>query len=115
MVDSLGKDGQSSDETDGENHAVRIKDWRSTAVKKLLIFVDQNKNNTTASGNLIGGVRAFVRVRRDYGPISTRQAVAGLPRNFYDSVWFDSLSYIQQVQLRATAPIELPVTGTSSA
>jgi hypothetical protein len=108
LVDTLGKDGQSSDETDGDNHAVHIKDWRSDDVKRLLLYIDANRKTTNATGTRIGGVRAFIRVRRAYGPLSARQAVAGLPRNFYNTLWYDGLSRIQQLQLAAIDNIQFP-------
>lgn len=44
MVHKLGIDRNSSDVTDGEDgsYAVRFREWRSSQVKKLLVFIDQN-------------------------------------------------------------------------
>lgn len=84
MVDSLGLDGNSSDETDGERHTVRLKEWRSVEVKNLLEFIDANRKTTNALGTRISGVTALIRDRKAYGPPSTKTAVAGLPLNFYN-------------------------------
>ncbi|KAF8880257.1 hypothetical protein BD779DRAFT_1473896 [Infundibulicybe gibba] len=108
MVSSLGVDGQSSDESDGETHLVRFKEWRSAEILELLEFIDENRKTTNNYGNPIGGAQPHARIRPTYPPASAHQPVAGLPKNFYSRAWYDSLTDIQQKQLAASAPIELP-------
>lgn len=107
-MDKLGKDGHSSDEMEDETHVVRLKEWRSATVTGLLQYVDRNRKKINASGSRVAGVRAYLRIRNSHGPLSPREAVAGLPRNFYNDAWYDSLSQIQQRQLGATDVMELP-------
>ena len=109
MVDTLGIDGNSSDETDDEDYTVRTKDWRSADVKTLLEYIDHNRKTSNAHGNTLPGNRPRRRVRRRHPPPSTHEPVAALPLNFYDQTWYDSLTEIQQVQLGAMDTIDLPV------
>lgn len=110
MVETLGSDGHSSDESDDEDKkAVLIKDWRSAEVGELLRFIDENRTTTNSYGTTLPGTLPSVRVRGNYGPISSKTAVAHLPRNFYDDAWYNTLTHIEKVQLGAVDVVELPV------
>jgi hypothetical protein len=77
-------------------------------VKTLLVYIDANRKTTNEFGSHLPGARPHVRIRVQRPPASTQRVVAALPRNFYNQVWYDSLTEIQQVQLGAREPIELP-------
>lgn len=109
MVQTLAVDGQSSDESDGESHVVKVQEWRSSAVKAFLRYIDSNRSSTGSYGNPIAGGRPRNRHRPHYAPTSARTALAALPRNFYDDVWYDSLTEMQQDKLKATPAITLPL------
>ncbi|KAF8809183.1 hypothetical protein BYT27DRAFT_7254706, partial [Phlegmacium glaucopus] len=111
MVHRLGVDGNSSDETDAGDgsYAVRVKEWRSSQVKRLLRFIDNNRTQTNAYGNNKPGNPPRKRIRRTYPPVSTDRPIACLPLNFYDKTWYDSLSPLQQAQLDPQPEMELPI------
>lgn len=111
MVQKLGVDGNSSDETDTENrsYTVRFKEWRSSEVSQLLRFIDDNRTHTNANGNNKPGTAPRKRIRRPYPPSSQDKPIACLPLNFYNKTWYDSLSSLQQVQLDAQPEMELPM------
>lgn len=111
MVDTLGVDGNSSDESDTETpntYVVRAKEWRSAEVRKLLEFIDQNRKMTNAYGNPLPGNRPRSRIRQRYPPTSQYAAVYELPRNFYSDIWYDSLTEVEQAHLGAKDPVRLP-------
>lgn len=109
LVDTLGYDGNSSDETDGQQHVIRIKEWRSVEIRTLLDFIDKNRTMTNAYGNRLLGTQPHLRIHRSYGPLSTHSAVAALPRNFYDNAWYDSLTAAARENLAAREFMELPM------
>lgn len=110
MSEALGHDGHSSDESDdGDKKVVLCKEWRSAEVNELLRFIDDNRTTKNAYGTPLPGSTPSVRVWGRHGPFSQKSAVAGLPRNFYDNVWFDALTEIEKAHLDALGPIELPV------
>jgi len=63
MVEKLGVDGQSSDESDGETSRVRIKVWRSLEVQKLMEYIDSNRNTRTILGSQRPGNQPHSRTR----------------------------------------------------
>lgn len=75
------------------------KAWRSQEVAQLLHQLDR-------LGATKGTVpRLFIKNPR----ISDRLPVRGLPRNFYDTAWFESLTHEEQVCLAAKPAKPLPV------
>ncbi|KAF8875146.1 hypothetical protein BD779DRAFT_1476173 [Infundibulicybe gibba] len=108
LVDSLGVDGTSSDESDDEDYAVKIKPWRSTEVRDMLIYIDNNRTTRNALGNKIPGGRPRERVRKSHAPVSMDSAVPCLAMNFYDKAWYDSLTERQRFDLAAAAAASLP-------
>jgi hypothetical protein len=110
MVEKLGVDGNSSDETDAEDrsYTVRVKEWRSGQVNQLLQFIDNNRTHTNANGNNKPGTMPRKRIRKIYPPSSRDKPIACLPLNFYNKTWYDSLSSLQQVQLDPQPEMELP-------
>lgn len=111
MVDELGMDGNSSDESedeDNEGYIIRRKNWRSGHLKQLLMFIDANRNFTNAYGNPLPGGRPHTRLRSNHAPISLRRVPACLPKKFYDEAWYDLLSPVLKNQLKAKACTVLP-------
>lgn len=117
MVQKLGPQGQSSDETpdtDAEDapYPVRVREWRSSEVLNLLKFIDQHRNILSVYGNPKPGTRPHRRIRT--GPISLRRAICSLPSNFYRKSFLDSLNPNQLKQLDVKAPLLLPRIGDST-
>lgn len=108
LVDTLGVNGTSSDESDGEDHAVRFKQWRSIELRNLLTYVDDNRIAVNTYGNPLSGARPRKRIRGRHPPISKSSAVPCLPMNFYDQAWYDSLTERQQFDLDSRDAIALP-------
>ena len=55
LVDTLGVSGNSSDESNGENYVIRVKDWHSLEVKILLVYIDTNYKTTNEFGSHLPG------------------------------------------------------------
>lgn len=108
MVDELGMDGNSSDESEGENHVIRRKGWRSKEVGQLLQFIDANRNVTNAYGNPLPGGRPHARLRTNHAPMTRHPTPACLPKNFYDKTWYDTLTPFSQKQLAPKPSAALP-------
>ena len=111
MVARLGPSGMSSDESDDDGLCyVRHRPWLSSEVKKLLIFIDENRKTTTSIGTRLPGARPHARIRRNRDPpLTSREAIATLPKNFYDDAWLAAL-VDGQPRLLAMAPaMRLPL------
>lgn len=107
MVDRLGVDGQSSDDSDGGEFTVSYLDWRSDQVTQLLDFCDENRTLTTESGNRRPGTVPRERIREDNPRPSRRGPKIGLPRNFYNDLWYASLGTTAREDVDAQPPIPL--------
>jgi hypothetical protein len=104
VVEGLGMDGQSSDETDVEDRdqvIVKKREWRDKKINKLLIKIDNCRAVLLATGSHRPGTQPVRRIRGVRTPNSQREAVAKLPINFYDKIWYDSLTPVEQRQLDA--------------
>ncbi|PPQ84628.1 hypothetical protein CVT24_007137, partial [Panaeolus cyanescens] len=111
MVDTLGADGQSSDESGrdeqgGRIYVVKKMSWRSPAVLSRLKVIDDDRNKTNGYGNSPAG-RVF-RDRKRQGTKTSqetvRRPIAGLPHNFYDPKFLDSLSPRERQKLDPGEP-----------
>jgi hypothetical protein len=111
MVARLGTSGMSSDESDDDGVCyVRHRPWLSSEVKTLLIFIDENRKATSSIGTRLPGARPHVRIRRTRDPpLTSREAIATLPKNFYDDAWLAALVDGQQRLLAATSAMRLPM------
>jgi hypothetical protein len=109
MVGTLGINGLSSDDSDGDDHIVRVKDWRSSDVKDFLMYIDANRKVANEFGNNLPGNRPHARSRRPHARSSPYPAIAGFPLNFYDKPWYDNLTDVERVNLGALDPVDLPV------
>lgn len=93
MVQLLGPDGQSSDESDTEGYVVRAQPWRGVDVGDRLDYIDTTRKtqNKTEYGRNRSGAQFRRRIRPARPPQSHRAAKPGLPSNFYDQVWYTAL------------------------
>ena len=114
IVEMLGVEGQSSDETDEEDpniYNIRILPWRNKELVKKVAMTDEAKNTTNAYGNPRPGNRPRVRKwRRDAKP-SQRKAPRGKPLNYYNQEWYKKLTPGQKRALGAAE--EKPFLDTS--
>jgi hypothetical protein len=114
MTMSLGIDGGSSDESDREPNSkkvfVRERHWRSPQVKNIMKTLDQLKPNRTGLGKLLPGNPGRPRERREDGRhLSKDTELRGLPENYYDPIWLNSLSPLKRKALDVKPPKPLPI------
>jgi hypothetical protein len=112
MVETLTLGGMSSDESgedDNGRKIYRIKKrvWRDKEITRLLRFVDRDHNKTNCYGNTRSGNPPRIRNTRSVSE-SVREAVPGLPRNFYDRTWLIGLSNRDEKELKAKLAVKLP-------
>ena len=116
MVESLGSQGMSSDESDPEDRrvgrrgpkTVRQREWRSDEVMELLIFIDEHKKQVGPSGGALPGTEPRKRRRLLTAPVSDWRAIAQLPINFYRADWLNGLSEEDIKALEPQTAITLP-------
>ena len=97
-METLGKDGMSSDESedDGEvasmrnEYRVKRMPWRRNITKELQILDGERIQDKMIFHRK--GSKPAPRIRSPDAPLSSREALAKLPRSFYDDQWFDSLT-----------------------
>ncbi|KAJ2936108.1 hypothetical protein H1R20_g987, partial [Candolleomyces eurysporus] len=114
-VATLTAAGMSSDDSDGEDatRTVRKMPWRSPAISKLLMMVDADANRQGLFGAARPGNPGKPRKRRPTAGNSRRNAVPGLPINFYNDTWLDSLRNIQQAELDPQDEFDIPSLSVS--
>lgn len=106
VVDKLGIDGQSSDETDEDNEGaydVKLLNWRNKKLIKSLNRADEVRKTTNKYGTRRPGTKRRTRKRRsarDARP-TARPPPTGKPINFYQEDWYMSLTSQQQKDLKA--------------
>lgn len=104
IIETLGAEGQSSDDTDEEDvnvYKVRVLPWRSKELVKKVSMTDKARNTTNAYGNPRSGNRPRTRKRRRDAGQSQRKAPKGKPLNYYDEGWYNSLTSGQRQALGA--------------
>ncbi|KAF9493799.1 hypothetical protein BDN71DRAFT_1508289 [Pleurotus eryngii] len=112
MVKGLGLLGMSTDESDPEdNMSVMViqKDWQAAEVIKLLQAIDRHHIALNCYGNSRSSTQPRVQQRHMGGPVSSQKAVAGLPINWYNPIWYASLSDFQVDVLGAVDEVLLPI------
>lgn len=102
MLEMLGPEGMSSDESETEvimgqrktTYHVKRQPWRARFLARNLRIIDCDRNATNAYGNAPPGnpPRDRRRVSTTMVHVSRRVATAGLPMNYYDAEWFNKLS-----------------------
>jgi hypothetical protein len=111
LVQVLGEDGQSSDESedgDSRSRIVHCQEWRSAAVTKLLELIDTHRAKLNANGHRRAGNVPGLRLRSSDAPVSARDPPCGLPIDCYDEDWYKSLNEWQKKLLDAQPPHEIP-------
>lgn len=111
-LQSLGEDGMSSDETDEEESSsakvirrVRLP-WVAMEISTLWRRVEMYNTSRQAT-TLSRGNKPHAR-RFDSNRNSSRSAVAELPRNYYDPLWWHQLHPSDRVYLGAKAESGIP-------
>ena len=104
IIETLGAEGQSSDETDKEDpnmYNVRILPWRSKELAMKVAITDKARNTTNGDGNQRPGNRPRIRKRRKNAKPSQRKPPRGKPLNYYDDRWYKKLTHGQKRALGA--------------
>ena len=95
VVETLGRDGTSSDESEGEPEdpgrvfTTKKMTWRRNMTKELTILDKERFQDKFIFRQK--GSKPTPRIRRADGPETVRSAPHGLPRQFYDDDWYDAL------------------------
>jgi hypothetical protein len=114
---ALGKDGMSSDETDQEGRAIhastirlrRIRlNWANEDISLLWRAVDSYYNPFKPTGAPKNGTKPMPRIYASVHTNQTREPPAGLPRNFYDNIYWASLPPVRQRRLNPAPAKALP-------
>lgn len=111
IVDTLGIDGQSSDESDGDGdgvYNVKLLHWRNKELVKRLNKTDKVRKTTNKYSNRRPGTKQRVRKRRSVRDLreTTRPPPTGKPINFYNEEWYMSLTTQQKRDLDAESELE---------
>ncbi|KAF8505252.1 hypothetical protein BU17DRAFT_71474 [Hysterangium stoloniferum] len=111
IVDNLGVEGQSSDETDEDSdgvYTVKRLNWRNRELIKRLNGVDAVRRTTNKYGNRQPGTATRTRKRksaRDSHP-TARAPPTGKPINFYSEDWYMGLTQQEKIALKAKPALE---------
>ena len=114
IIETLGAEGQSSDETDEEDpnmYNVRTLPWRSKELAMKVAITDKTRNTTNGYGNQRPGNRPQTRKRRKDAKPSQRKPPRGKPMNYYDAKWHNKLTHGQKRVLGAL--LAMPFLDTS--
>jgi hypothetical protein len=115
LLESLTLEAMSGDETDHVQGQVRYAltrlPWRSTAIKTWLKTLDliHISSRFSSTGRAKRGAFPHRRIpsnRIEYDATPVR----GLPRNFYDPIWFRALDKHERSSLRVGDKVDLTLT-----
>ena len=111
IMDTLGIDGQSSDESDGDEdgvYNVKLIHWRNKELVKRLNKADKVRKTTNKYGNRRPGTKQRIRKRRSVRDLqeTTRPPPTRKPINFYSEEWYMSLTTQQKRDLDAEPELE---------
>ena len=106
IIDKLGIDGQSSDETDEDNegvYSVKLLNWRNKQLIKRLNNADEVRRTMNKYGTRRPGTKRRTRKRRSARDArqTVRPPPTGKPINFYNEDWYMSLTRQQKKDLNA--------------
>lgn len=116
IVRILGRDGMSSDESEPEEGRkvlrykrcrVKRRQWRSREIDDLMKLIDRERAYKNAFGNDPAGTRPRVRIRPAHTISQNVWVPPFLPRNFYDTEWYDNLPAQSQTSLHAKPPMKM--------
>ncbi|KAI6145056.1 hypothetical protein BKA82DRAFT_3969785, partial [Pisolithus tinctorius] len=108
IVESLGQDGMSSDESDHEGHRgeatyyILEKDWRSKQVTAWLRMLDSLHLRLRYNGKWQTTAGAWPHFRTASLNDSKGPPVKGLPIDFYSRNWYGAQNAFMREQLQAT-------------
>ncbi|SJL15204.1 uncharacterized protein ARMOST_18690 [Armillaria ostoyae] len=110
MLNLLGREGISSDESDGEGGPCMVKrrTWRSSELTQLLNITDESYDWKNAYSNARPGNRPHERIRHRRATALKRAPIRGLPINFYDRDWYQLLTDVEKRLLRPQDEMRLP-------
>lgn len=102
--------GDESDHRRGERrYIVKTLEWRNPAISSWLLTFDAlhlstrfNTTNTSKRGNF-----PVHRIRNTNRPAVASEAVPGLPSNFYNKRWLETLDQFEHMALSMKPPINL--------
>ncbi|KJA14543.1 hypothetical protein HYPSUDRAFT_59320 [Hypholoma sublateritium FD-334 SS-4] len=97
MLDNLGAVGMSSDESEQENgrtvYIVKKREWRSEDIIQSVMYIDEDRNTTNATGGARPGNPPRKRKRFVTNPrTSKRDPSIGCPLNYYNQVFYANLT-----------------------
>jgi hypothetical protein len=97
MVDKLGQEGMSSDESDLDTnrrpcYTVKRRVWRSADVQACLEGIDKFANRSAADGRIRPGNRPRQRIRKRAANASRRDPSIGCPVNYYTAEFLSDLT-----------------------
>lgn len=113
----MGPDGQSTDESAGEEGPLRARVkvchvrevlWRSQDYIRIAKFIDRHRRVTNLYGNTPAGTLPHRRIRRGGLVSKIKHVPCGLPINFYDATWYNSLSPFDKNALAAAPEVQIP-------
>ena len=87
---------------------VRAFDWQSERLVPYLDYINHAKQPINTFGKMSPRNVLRQRIQQVGGRILPAQAVPGLPRNFYDDMWFAGLSMADKSVLKVIDSIEFP-------
>jgi len=112
IVDTLGIDGQSSDESDGDENGVynvKLLHWRNKELVKRLNKEVRVRKTMNKYGNRRPGTKQRIRKRRSVVrdlQEMTRPPPTRKPINFYSEEWYMLLTTQQKHDLNAEAELD---------
>ena len=124
LIDSVGNEGMSGEETDSApNMSKRIRDkrfivnpvkWMNPELRDLFRTIDTYEHAITAAGFSKRSTRGPISLERvdapegAYRAIPTRNKISGLARNYYDNSWYQTQNQGEQMSLNADPIKALP-------
>ncbi|KAF8870702.1 hypothetical protein CPB84DRAFT_1855410 [Gymnopilus junonius] len=115
VATELGIGGMSSNESSpdtGRKYVIKSVPWCSEELTPYLQMIDNDFNRYNRYGNCKPGNPFRDRVRLPGAKASTRPAIRGLPRNFYDKTWYANLTSEAKAFLQERPELPFPVVVT---
>jgi len=112
ILETLGAGGMSSDESDLDTDGRKVYfmkrvSWHPRVLTHRMMVIDRDRNVTTAYNNTNPGNPPRLCKRRNNATEMVRNALPGLPINFYDPDWYNGLTDRQKKEIRAAPAVAL--------
>jgi len=112
ILETLGAGGMSSDESELDTNGPKVYfvkrvGWRPKVLTRRMMMIDRDRNVTTTYNNRKPGNPPRLCKWRNNPTETARNALPGLPINFYDPDWYNELTDRQKKEIRATPAVEL--------